>query len=432
MIYQEIHWIRSNLDKLSPSLRKLALEWYRPFRHIPCFLQKYFKGVRKKIRRYRVIVQYESDMDQNYSMASAAKGAKCRLEKELPLINGFTTKVNAKALEKLVMDQKVKKIWFDEPVKAILDTAAPAVKASQVWDLGVTGKGVGIAIIDTGIYDHPDLAGRIRGFTDFVNGKETPYDDNGHGTHIAGDAAADGIQSKAPYRGTAHGADLIGVKVLDSMGSGFLSTVIQGIDWCIKHQEEYGIRVINLSLGSSASQSYAEDPVCQAVEKAWEQGIVVCAAAGNEGPDQKTIASPGIDPMILTIGSVDDHNSTAFSDFTIAPYSSRGPTIDNFMKPDVVAPGTAVISLRSPGSTLDKQNKSARVGSNYLSLSGTSMATPVCSGVVALLLEKFPDLSPYQVKQLLMNHAAPLSGVLQTDQGKGLIDATAAYNANQK
>ena len=423
MIFQEINWIRSNIDKLSPDLRSLALEWYRPFRHTPCFIQKVLKSARQNIRRIPIIVQMHPDQDYAAYTANVKKTAGCKKKKDLTLINSFTAKVNAKTMEKLASDGSVKKIWLDGRVKAVLDIAAPAVGAPQVWERNVTGKGIGVAVLDTGIYPHPDLAGRIIAFKDFVGKKTEPYDDNGHGTHCAGDIASDGSKSNALYKGTAPGSSLIGVKVLDGMGSGSLSTVIEGIQWCIENKDRYGIRVISMSLGSTAAQSYKEDPVCLAVEEAWNHDIVVCVAAGNEGPEARTIGSPGTDPAIITVGASNDKNSAGSSDDVVADFSSRGPTIDNLAKPDVLCPGTNIISLRSPNSTLDRSNKDARVGNDYVSLSGTSMATPICAGVVALILETNDKLKPDEVKKILKNTAKPLPKLTEFEQGSGLADA---------
>jgi len=423
MIFQEINWIRSNTKKLSPDLRSRALEWYRPFRRTPCFLQKLFKGVRQRVRKIPVIVQMQPFQDYAVFTANLKKTAGCKKKKDLPLINSFTAKVNAKTMEKLVSDGSVKKIWLDGTVKAVLDVASPTVGAPEVWDRSVTGKGIGVAVLDTGIYPHPDLAGRIIVFKDFVKNKTKTYDDNGHGTHCAGDVASDGSKSDSLYRGAAPGCNLIGIKVLDNMGSGSLSTVIQGIQWCIQNKDRYGIRVISMSLGSTAMQSYEDDPVCLAVEEAWNNDIVVCVAAGNEGPEPRTIASPGIDPLVITVGASNDKNSVRFNDDAVAEFSSRGPTIDGLAKPDVLCPGTNIISLRSPKSTLDFSNKTARVGDDYVSLSGTSMATPICAGVVALMLEANGRLRPDEVKEIIMSTAKPLPNLSEYEQGSGLVDA---------
>ena len=416
MIFQDVNWIRSNINKFSPDLRKLALEWYRPYRHLPCYLQKFFKRIRQSVRKIPVIVQVEPSVELQSCISQTSKTSGCKVKKELPLIGSFTATVNAKTLEKLVQDQNIQKIWHDGTIKAVLDIASPAVKANAVWDRNITGKEIGVAVIDTGVYQHPDLSGRITGFKDFVGNKTTAYDDNGHGTHVAGAIASDGSRSDSLYRGTAPGCNVIGVKVLNSLGSGSLSTVIQGIQWCLDNKELYNIRVINLSLGSTALQSYEEDPVCQAVEKAWVNGIVVCAAAGNSGPEPRTISSPGIDPVVITVGAIDDKNSSNFDDYFVAEYSGRGPTIDNFAKPDIVCPGTNIISLRSPSSTIDKQYKDARVGENY-------MATPVCAGIAALMLEADNSLKPDEIKDMLKQNAKPLPGISENSQGAGLADA---------
>lgn len=423
MIFQEVNWIRSNINKLNPDLQSLALEWYRPFRFVPCFLQKTFKRTRQSVRKIPIIVQMHPSDDFGICAKNASKAAGCKKKRDLALIDSFSAKVSAKTLEKLVNDESVKKIWHDGPIKAVLDVAAPAVKAPAVWERSVTGKGVGVAVLDTGIYQHPDLTGRIVAFKDLVGKKTAAYDDNGHGTHCAGDIASDGSKSDGLYKGTAPGCNLIGVKVLNGLGSGSLSTVIQGIQWCIDNKDLYGIRIISMSLGTTASQPAADDPVCQAVELAWNHGIVVCVAAGNEGPKTKTISSPGIDPKAITVGAIDDKNSANFEDYEVADFSSRGPTIDNLTKPDVMTPGANIISLRSPNSTLDKQLRNARVGNDYMSLSGTSMATPVCAGIVALILEANGKLKPDEVKELLMKNARSLSGPSKNDQGSGLADA---------
>lgn len=426
MLFQEVSWIRSNLNKFCPTLRNQALEWYRPFRFVPCFLQKYFKGAKQRLKKLPIIVQMKpSRADFNTCSDITAKSSGCKVNKQLPLINSFSTKVNAKTLEKLINDNMVKKVWYDATVRTVLDVASPAVKAPEVWKSNITGEGIGVAVIDTGVYPHADLGDRIKGFKDFVGNKTVPYDDNGHGTHVAGCISSSGSQSNDLYKGTAPGASIIGVKVLNKLGSGSLSTVIDGINWCIENKANYNIRVINMSLGSSATQHASEDPVCMAVEAAWDSGIVVCAAAGNEGPEAQTIGSPGIDPKVITVGAIDDKNSFDFAEYKIADFSSRGPTIDGLVKPDIVCPGTNIVSLRSPNSLLDKQNKSARVGTGYISLSGTSMATPVCAGVIALILKANPNLTPDEVKAKLISSAETL-GEVPNYQGAGLVNVLKA------
>lgn len=426
MIYKEVGWIRSSAIKLCPQAKKAALEWYRPVKYLPCFFFKPFKFLKQRLCKIPVIVQATETRRGEQSFRELAVSAKCRVLRELPLINSFTAKVSAGQLEKLLENKLVKKIWYDREVKAVLDVASPTVQSPPLWELGVTGRGIIAAVLDTGIYDHPDLYGRIVGFKDFVKNKTNPYDDNGHGTHVAGNICANGSQSGSLYRAPAPEAGLVGVKVLDKNGAGRLSTVIEGIQWCVDNKESLGIRVICMSLGSTAIESHADDPVCQAVEKAWTNGIVVCVAAGNDGPQSKTITSPGIDPLVITVGAVDDMNTITPDDNQAAWFSSRGPTIDGLIKPDLLAPGVNIISLRSPGSTLDKENKKSRIAGWYIPLSGTSMATPVCAGVAAQLLQLDSSLTPGQVKKRLMENANRIDGLGSNIQGAGVIDAKKA------
>src|SRR5699024_4691412 len=185
-----------------------------------------------------------------------------------------------------------------------------------------------------------DLSGRIRTFADLVNDRNDPYDDNGHGTHCAGDVAGDGTASSSKYRGPAPQAELIGVKVLNRMGSGSLETVMQGVEWCIQYNEDNPdspIDIISMSLGSEAGSYNNEDddPMVKVVEKAWDEGIVMCVAAGNSGPDPQTIASPGVSDQVITVGALDDKNTAdTRSDDTVAEFSGRGPTVYGEIKPD--------------------------------------------------------------------------------------------------
>jgi len=356
----------------------------------------------------------------------------CHIKYRYPMIDGCCAKVNWKTLQKLAGHPAVKVIWRDKTVKAVLDISTPVVNAPPVWNFGFRGNGVGIAVVDTGIYPHPDLTtpvNRIIAFRDFVGRRTRPYDDNGHGTHVAGDAAGNGARSDGLFTGPAPMANLIGVKVLNRNGSGFLSTVLAGIQWCIDNKANFNIRVINLSLGATATQSCQFDPLCQAVGAAWQAGIVVCAAAGNSGPGSGTIITPGINPNIVTVGADDTKRTIPVTDDTIAGFSSRGPTLDGVTKPDVVAPGVNVISLRSPRSTLDRTRPGLRVGNWYFRLSGTSMATPICAGVTSLLIQMNPGISPDIIKNALKSTARNIGNNPPNIQGSGLIDALAAIQS---
>lgn len=331
------------------------------------------------------------------------------VHRHLPLINAVSSHVSETCLRKLCGWHGVRKVYLDRIRSAVLDVASPAVGAAAVRKkAGLTGKGVNIAVIDTGVYPHPDLvrpSNRIVAFKDLVNGRTRPYDDNGHGTHIAGDAAGNGWSSRGKYQGPAPQAGIVAVKALDQDGFGYDSVIIKGIEWCIANRKKLKLRVLSMSLGGPALDPCREDPLCQAVERAVRAGLTVVVAAGNSGPRSGTIESPGTSPSAITVGAVDDRRTVRQSDDRITPFSSRGPAKGGKTKPDLTAPGESIISLRAPGSALDRQLPQQRVGRRYFTLSGTSMSTPIVAGAAALLLQKQPSLTPGQVKSLLKRHA---------------------------
>jgi serine protease AprX len=315
------------------------------------------------------------------------------------------------------------------------------VNADQVWSQGTTGRGVTVAVLDSGVAANPDLvqpANRILASVNFADQRLTS-DPGGHGTHVAGIVAGNGGQSGGEYIGVAPEANIVDVRVLSSTGSGRISSVVRGIEWVLAHRAVYNIRVLNLSFGAPARTSYRTDPMSAAVEIAWRRGLVVVVAAGNGGPAGGTVASPGIDPYAITVGATDDHGTISPRDDTLAPFSSWG-SADSNAKPDLVAPGRRIISLRVPGSALDLLFPDRVVttpsGATYIRLSGTSMATPVVSGAVALLLQRRPSLSPDQVKAILVATTQPYgqdSGVALPDptaDGTGLLDALAAVQSD--
>ncbi len=348
-----------------------------------------------------------------------------------------------------------------------------------------TGKGVTIAVIDTGVFPHPDLSPNLLGQVDFVAGRPIPYDDNGHGTHVAGDAAGSGMIDER-FAGPAKDAQIFAMKVLGEDGSGRTSDIVKALQFAVENKDALNIRVINMSLGHTASKDYENDPVNIAVKAAKEAGIVVLAAAGNEGPDRKTIAAPGDSPDAITVGAAADNNTKDPSDDKMAEFSSRGPTPGGLTKPDLVAPGVSIVAPLAPAVSKEavaKQFKmmhgalkfysempyeqlkemppetfmlmglspqtvlkmhmseeSAQTEFNRLlnatsrmqldetgasiSLPGTSMATPIVAGVVAQMLEANPDLTPDQVKEILMATADKLpDGRLGANtQGAGMVD----------
>src|SRR5881396_1030573 len=311
------------------------------------------------------------------------------------------------------------------------------VRADKVWQQGITGGGVTVAILDSGVAADADLVqpnNRILASVNFADQRLTS-DPGGHGTHIAGIVAGNGTRSGGQFTGIAPQANVVDVRVLGNTGSGRLSSVIRGIEWVLAHRAAYNIRVINLSFGAPARLPYRLDPMSAAVEIAWRRGLVVVAASGNGGPQRDTVETPGIDPYVITVGATDDRGTLGRGDDMLAWFSAWG-SADSNAKPDLVAPGRRIVSLRVPGSALDTLFPDrvvlAQNGSTYFRLTGTSMATAVVSGAAALLLQGRPNLTPDQVKGLLVGTTQPYgawSGQVLPDpiaDGSGLLNAYAA------
>ena len=273
----------------------------------------------------------------------------------------------------------------------------------------LTGKGVGVAVLDTGIYPHEDFKRRITAFQDMVNRRLTAYDDNGHGTHIAAIIGGDGSSSQGMYRGVAPGCNIIAVKVLDHRGNGFASDVLAGLRWIRENRERYGIRIVNISVGSLSRRNMTENSVLvRGVNGAWDDGLVVVVAAGNHGPGRMTVTTPGISRKVITVGCSDDHKEVDVMGSRMVDYSGRGPTMACICKPDIVAPGSGIVSCSNePG--------------KYFSKSGTSMSTPLVSGAIALLLEKYPQMANRDVKLRLRERAVDM-GLPRNHQGWGRLD----------
>lgn len=366
--------------------------------------------------RHRFIVEVSGRRaDKVTAIIAANQGT---IHRELKLMPSFAVELPYFSLEELARLRWVKKVWYDAPVTANLDVAVPAIGGLKAWEMGITGKGVVVAVLDTGVYPHPDLIlpdNRILAWYDILNQKNNPYDDNGHGTHVSGIIAGNGRSSRGLYKGIAPETLLVVVKVLDENGGGNVSNLLTGIEWCLDHLATLPIKVMNLSLGTLAQESYHLDPLCRATTAAWQKGITVCAAAGNQGPGQKTIDSPGINPKIITVGNVDDRQTPTGYDDELNRTSGRGPTIDNLTKPDLLAPGTDITSLKVEG--------------GYRTLSGTSMSTPLVSGAIALIIQKWPQLGPDGIKRLLTQNARSI-GLGANQQGAGVLDLENIFTVN--
>ena len=356
-----------------------------------------------------VIVQSNNDSSRLNNLILSMSGS---IKNDLPLIGGLSCNLTTEAIYRLAEDPDIEYISFDSKVFALLDISTATIGSNFVNDKGYHGDGITIAVIDTGISPHNDLMKpkeRIVGFKDFINNKTTTYDDNGHGTHVAGIIGSNGYSSKGKYTGLAPKANILAVKALDENGSGNTSNIVNAISWVIENKSKYNTKVLNLSLGSPANNPCSKDPLCKAVTKAVNSGIVVVVAAGNSGPLASSILSPGINPDVITVGAVDDKRTIDPKDDTIASFSSRGPTVDGLTKPDLVSPGVNIMSL---------SNKKA---DDYVSLSGASMATPFVSGSVALMLEKDKNLSPKEVKRKLLDSCIDMKESKES-QGVGMLN----------
>ncbi|MCL5676585.1 MAG: S8 family peptidase [Firmicutes bacterium] len=421
MLASALAWLQTDGHRIETSLRRRLFALYRPPRWLPCWFHGLWYALVSRVPRIPVVIDASGD---RAAMAGTIRRHRLKATHHLDELGYVCVKAHARALQDICACQGVGRIWEDREVRALLDVAVPSTDDLKTASR-YTGKGVTIAIIDTGIYPHPDLNGRITAFQDFVHRRTSPYDDNGHGTHVAGCAAGSGKESSGRFKSPAPAAQVIGVKVLNKMGSGTMSSMLAGINWVIQNQARYSIRIMSMSLGAPAQSECAGDPLCQAVSKAWNAGIVTVVAAGNDGPQPRTISTPGINPQVITVGAMDDRGTVDRSDDVLASFSSRGPTPDGIHKPDILSPGVGITSLRSPGSYLDKQDSGARTGRWYFTLSGTSMATPIIAGICAQLLEAQPELSPDEVKARLQATAEDRH--LQADaQGAGYVNVDRA------
>ncbi|MEN3339552.1 MAG: serine protease AprX [Acidobacteriota bacterium] len=401
----------------------------------------------------RAIIQLKTGADVSADVTKAGG----KLGHRLGLMNGLAVELPNKVLRKLADNPAVDRIIWDRPLDSSMNRVAVTVGARAVQEhLGLTGAGIGVAVIDSGIAPwHDDLTykgtsslvkvkggQRVPAFVDFVSGRLTPYDGYGHGTHVAGIIAGNGYDSAGSRAGIAPDAHLVSLKVLDANGRGVISNVIAALEWAVTNRAAYNIRVINLSVGAGITESYNTDPLALAAKRAVDAGIVVVAAAGNLGRNALGqsqyggITAPGNAPWVLTVGASSTEGTVTRLDDVYAPYSSRGPSaIDFNAKPDLLAPGTGVVSLTDPTSLLYLTktafllNGTVPLGSKpYMSLSGTSMAAPVVAGTVALMLQANPALTPNLVKAVIQYTAQVYPGYSALTQGAGFLNTKGAVD----
>ncbi len=361
--------------------------------------------------------------------SSAVEGVGGEVVSRLPIVDGVAARVPAARVAEL---SRIADVVADRPLhvrsasfSAELTTAYPyEVGAVDAWT-HTAGEGVGVALVDTGVAPVPDVVERVVGWADLTP-EHSFADTFGHGTFMAGLVAGDGTSSDGRYTGVAPRANLVSIKVAVSDGSTTLGTVIAGLQLVRNARSVFNVRVALLALSSGSAKAPERDPLTLALRRLWEAGIFVVVPAGNDGPEEGTVDSPGNDPVLMTAGAVDDRGTPAVDDDLVSEWSSRGPTPWGAAKPDVAAPGAHLVSVRAPGSTIDVANPNARVEDAYFRGSGTSMSAAVTAGVAALVLSSEPQLTPDQLKARLKDDATPLAGAASTAVGAGVVRASVA------
>jgi serine protease AprX len=397
----------------------------------------------------RVIVQGSAPGGRAAEQAVVRVGG--RVNRRLPIVDGVAATVPRAALAALAAFPGVAAVTPDAKLHAqavppasqnetgVRSVYPQVVRADAVWQAGRTGAGVTVALVDTGVQEVADLAGRVVPVANRA-GATSPcmnlseerdcIDSYGHGTFVAGTIAGNGAASGGRWKGAAPGARILSVKIAGRDGTADVSNALAGIQWVVSFQDTYNIRVLNLSLGTDSTQTYARDPLNYAVERAWDAGVTVVVSASNRGPAPGTISKPGDDPFVVTVGAIDDRGTTGLGDDVLPNFSSHGPTAaDGIAKPDLVAPGGHIVSLRAVGSEIDTQFPNYVDGS-YRKGSGTSMSAGIVSGIAALLLQANPSWTPDRIKYALRATTRATASSDQMAVGTGLVDAyRAAFQA---
>jgi serine protease AprX len=386
---------------------------------------------------------------------SAVERAGGQVQRRIGIIDGLTARVPASEISSLQRSGVIYSVTANQPIRLLhavdgFNAASDAgsiynltstMKANDLWRAGITGQGVDVALIDSGVVPVNGLSARGK----VVRGPDLSFESQaenlqhldtfGHGTHMAGIIAGrdDGLvqsdyTSHDNFTGVAPDARIVSIKVATSSGATDVSQVLAAIDWVVQHRNDNGmnIRVLNLSFGTDGIQDYTLDPLTYAAEVAWRRGIVVVVAAGNSGYGTAKLNNPAYDPYVIAVGADDTRGTPTTDDDVIPPWSSRG---DGTRNPDVVAPGKSVASLRTPNSAIDVQHPEGRINSRLFRGSGTSQAAAAVSGAAALLLSQRPNLTPDQVKKLLTSTAVPLPAADPVAQGSGLVHLKAAAAA---
>ena len=367
----------------------------------------------KKLLQFVALSQRECSLecivfyiDQNKTLDFLNKN-NIKIIKEIPMLKAFAVCFNSAKILHTAKQNFVTYISSVAEVSAMIDVSK---KIMNVDNSNLTGKGVTIAFIDTGINSHLDFKltkNRLIRFCDFVNNLDKNYDDNGHGTFVAGVAVGTGIVSGKKYAGIAPNANIISLKALNEKGEATAVTILEAMQWVYDNHKQYNIKVVCMSFGSEPLGF--KDPIMQGAERLWQEGLTVVCAGGNSGPERETIKSPGVSKKIITVGGLNDKRNELGEydekNFDVADFSSRGPAF-NRVKPDIIAPSVNITSCSHLG--------------GYRTMSGTSVATPMVAGLCALIYEKYPNATPDQIKNYLLYNAKSIFKTKYA-QGYGLV-----------
>ena len=329
---------------------------------------------------------------------------------EFPFISAFGLKLKINEVINLAKCKIVSYIAKNTKVSSLAFVSSKVLKTEAFYTNKMYGKGCTVAIIDTGIFPHLDFVvpvNRIIKFVDLINGKEMPYDDNGHGTMVSSLACGNGVVHAGKYAGVSMRSNIIAIKAIEGSGETVSTKILQAMQWIYNNKSKYNIGVVCMSFGSNPSSNF--DPLAMGAESLWRAGIVVVSAAGNSGPAPNTIKSPGINNRILTVGGLNDNREGDLFDeklFCVADFSSRGPA-GNFSKPDIIAPAVNIVGASHKG--------------GYTIMSGTSVATPLVAGIAALIKGSYPNITPDQVKVRLVKCCNQITKD-KNSEGFGLID----------
>lgn len=347
-----------------------------------------------------------------YQTKKCLQNSECKILKEYPFINAFGVNIFPKNLSFFARINSVEYITSQTKVFCQVNIAKKVANIKQLYSENLFGNDTTICFIDTGIFPHLDFVcpnNRIVIFKDFINDKIYPYDDNGHGTFISGVASGNGLVSGGKYAGLAPKSNIISLKALDKNGETGTFKILEAMQWVYDNKEKYNIKVVCMSFGSTPLEE--NDPLLLGAETLWNSGIVVVAAAGNSGPSAESIKSPGTSSRIITVGALYDarnkENPTE-KDYRVAEFSSRGPANNRF-KPDLITSG---VELHSTSNIPEKK---------YCLMSGTSVSTPIVAGLSALIIEKYPNIAPIELKGLVMRETENLKGFSRNEQGTGYL-----------